>query len=153
MSPRLEWLIDHPQHSATYAEWIHRQFAYEYAEQPLDEWQREFAAGQSNGEWPCLIALEGDQLLGGAALARADLALRPDLGPWLACVFVSLEVRGQGLAERLIEGISQAAKQQGFARLYLYTQNKQGYYAKRGWTLLERFHAWDNDQWLMVREL
>ena len=153
MSLRLEWLVDHPQHSDTYAEWIHRQFAYEYAEQPLADWQREFAAGQDNGDWSCLIALDGERLLGGAALARADLALRPDLGPWLACVFVSPQARGQGLAERLIDGISQAAKQRGFARFYLHTQNKQDYYAKRGWTVLERFRAWDNEQWLMVRDL
>lgn len=64
MSLRLEWLVDHPQHSDTYAEWIHRQFAYEYAEQPLAEWQREFAAGQNNGDWSCLIALDGERLLG-----------------------------------------------------------------------------------------
>lgn len=153
MSLRLEWLADHLQHSDTYAAWIHQQFAYEYAAQPLAEWQREFADGQTNGDWPCLIALDGERLLGGAALARADLALRPDLGPWLACVFVTPEARGQGLAEQLIEGISQAAKQRGLPRLYLHTQNKQDYYGKRGWTVLERFRAWDNEQWLMVRDL
>ena len=33
--------------------------------------------------------MDGERLVGGAALARDDLAHRPDLGPWLACVFVS----------------------------------------------------------------
>ncbi|MGY2440068.1 GNAT family N-acetyltransferase [Pseudomonas fluorescens] len=153
MSLRLEWLADHMQHSDTYAEWIHRQFHYEYAHQPLAEWQREFAEGQTNGDWRCLIALDGERLLGGAALARADLAQRPDLEPWLACVLVSPESRGQGLAEKLIEGIAEEAKKRGLPRFYLHTQNKQDYYAKRGWTVLERFQAWDNEQWLMVRDL
>lgn len=153
MSLRFEWLADHLQHSDTYAAWIHRQFHYEYAEQPLAEWRREFAEGQTNGDWRCLIALDGDRLLGGAALARADLALRPDLGPWLACVLVSPESRGQGLAARLIEGIAEEAKKRGLQRFYLHTQSKQDYYAKRGWTVLERFHAWGNEQWLMVRDL
>ncbi|PKA68543.1 MULTISPECIES: GNAT family N-acetyltransferase [Pseudomonas] len=153
MSIRLEWLSQCMQHSDTYAAWIHQQFDYEYAHQPLSEWQREFAEGQSNGDWSCLVALDGERLVGGAALARDDLAQRPDLGPWLACVFVDPAARGQGLAEQLIEGICREATQRGLPRLYLHTQTKQAYYAKRGWQVMERFRAWDNDQWLMVRDL
>jgi GNAT superfamily N-acetyltransferase len=153
MSLKLDWLAHHMHHSDRYAQWIHQQFPYEYIDQPLAEWQREFAEGQGNGDWSCLIAMDGEYLVGGAALARDDLALRPDLGPWLACVFVSPEARGQGLAERLVEGICQEAKECGFARLYLHTQTKQDYYGKRGWQILERFRAWNNEQWLMVRDL
>ena len=153
MQPRLDWLAHHPQHSDIFAGWIHRQFHYEYAEQPLTDWQREFADGQTTGDWKGLIALNGDQLLGGAALAKADLARRPDLGPWLACVFVTPQARGQGLAEQLIEGICAQAKANGVATLYLHTQDKRDYYAKRGWAVLERFQAWDKEQWLMVRNL
>lgn len=153
MSAHLVWLADHLHHSDRYAEWIHNQFSYEYAQQPLADWQREFAAGQSNGDWPCLVALDDEQLIGGAALARADLALRPDLEPWLACVFVSPDARGQGLAERLIEGVCQEAKDRGWPRLYLHTQTQRDYYAKRGWQVLESFQAWGNEQWLMVRDL
>lgn len=153
MQPRLVWLVHHPQHSDIFAAWIHRQFHYEYAEQPLPDWQREFAAGQTNGDWKCLIALDGDQLLGGAALAKADLAHRPELGPWLACVFVSPEARGQGLAERLIAGICEEAKANGVARIYLHTQDQSAYYAKRGWEVLEGFRAWEKEQWLMTRKL
>lgn len=153
MALRLDWLVDHPQHSDTFAAWIHRQFHYEYAEQSLPDWQREFAQGQLNGDWKCLIALQGDQLLGGAALARSDLEQRPDLGPWLACVFVTPEARGQGLAEALIARICEQAKAAGERNIYLHTQDQHAYYAKRGWTALERFRAWDKEQWLMVRDL
>jgi N-acetylglutamate synthase-like GNAT family acetyltransferase len=97
--------------------------------------------------------MDGERLLGGAALARNDLADRADLGPWLACVFVDPEARGQGLAEQLIEGICEAAKQRGVSRLYLHTQDKHDYYRKRGWQLLEGFQAWEKQQWLMVRDL
>ncbi len=153
MSLQIDWLAHHMQHSDRYAEWIHQQFHYEYAHQPLADWQREFAQGQSNGEWSCLIALDGERLVGGAALARDDLDHRPDLGPWLACVFVSPEARGQGLAERLVAGICQEAQDCGFARLYLHTQSKQDYYAKRGWQVMERFRAWDSEHALMARDL
>jgi N-acetylglutamate synthase-like GNAT family acetyltransferase len=153
MTLHLDWLANHLEHSDTFASWIHQQFHYEYADQPLAEWQREFAEGQANGDWKCLIALDHDQLVGGAALARADLAHRPDLGPWLACVFVTPQARGQGLAERLIEGVCAQAKDSGAHRIYLHTQDKSAYYAKRGWTLLESFQAWNKDQYLMMRDL
>jgi hypothetical protein len=54
--PRLDWLAHHMHHSDTFASWIHQQFDYEYADQPLPRWQREFADGQTNGHWQCLIA-------------------------------------------------------------------------------------------------
>ena len=127
MPVQFEWLASHMQHSDTYAAWIHQQFEYEYAHQPLAQWQREFAEGQSNGDWSCLIALDGDRLVGGAALARDDLEHRQDLGPWLACVFVDPEVRGQGLAQQLIDGVCREAKNRGLPRLYLNTKNLQVY--------------------------
>ncbi|MGE8154803.1 GNAT family N-acetyltransferase [Pseudomonas vancouverensis] len=155
MTLRLDWLTEHMHHSDTFAAWIHRQFHYEYAQQPLADWQREFSAGQHNDDWKCLIALDHDHdlLLGGAALARADLAHRPDLGPWLACVFVTPQARGTGLAQRLIEGICAKARDNGVSRIYLHTQDRSDYYAQRGWSALERFQAWGKEQWLMSREL
>lgn len=147
---QLVWLRDHMQYSNTMAEWLHRQFAYEFIGQSLTDWQLEFAKGQTNGDWPSLIALEDDHILGGAALATNDLAARPELGPWLACVYVATHARNRGLAEQLIEGIFNAAKTSGSSQLYLHTHDRQDYYAKRGWQVLECFQAWGKEHWLMV---
>lgn len=149
---QLDWLARHMSHSDTLATWLHRQFSYEF-EQPLEQWQREFAEGQHNGDWQSLVALENGRLLGGAALARDDLAERPALGPWLACVFVTPQARGRGLAEQLIEGICERARETGVSILYLHTHDKSAYYAKRGWMVLERFEAWGKEQWLMSRSV
>jgi GNAT superfamily N-acetyltransferase len=150
---KFDWLRAHPEHCDTLAAWLHRQFPYEFAEQPLADWQLEFRAGQDNGDWQMLIALEHGQVLGCAGLARDDLPLRPELGPWLACVYVLPEWRGQGLAERLIESIYAVARERGHHRLYLHTHDRADYYAKRGWQLLERFHAWGGEHSLMLRQL
>ena len=88
---RLDWLKHHMAHSDTLAQWLHQQFHYEYADVPLSDWQHAFAEGQHNGQWQCLVALDGDRLLGSAALASDDLPGCSDLGPWLACVFVAPE--------------------------------------------------------------
>lgn len=150
---QLVWLRDHMQHSDTMAQWLHRQFAYEFSGQPLADWQQEFAQGQVSCDWQCLIALENGQLLGGAALAADDLPERPKTGPWLACVFIAPHARKQGLAEQLIEGICSEAKNRGTSLLYLHTHDRQDYYAKRGWQVLECFQVWGKEQWLMTRKL
>ncbi|WP_420234725.1 GNAT family N-acetyltransferase [Pseudomonas sp. ABY48] len=120
----------------------------------LASWQQEFAAGQHDDRWECLIAMEHDQLLGGASLASRDLPGlpdRPELGPWLACVFITPEARRRGLAAQLIEGICSHAQEAGIITLFLHTHSQRDYYAKLGWDVLERFEAWGEEQWLMAR--
>lgn len=148
-----DWLSHHPQHCDVLSGWLYQQFPYEFTEQPLTDWQAEFTAGQHNGDWRMRIALKDGGLKGCAGLARDDLPQRPDLGPWLACVYVRPEARGQGLAERLIEEICAEARTLGHKRLYLHTRDRADYYARRGWRLLEHFQAWGATQHLMFREL
>ncbi|PWB32368.1 N-acetyltransferase [Pseudomonas sp. SDI] len=149
----IDWLSNHPQHSDTLAEWLYRQFSYEYAEQSLAEWQAEFAQGQRDGSLSSLIAVDGERLLGSASLAADDLPSRPDLGPWLACVFVDPVARGQGLAETLVAAVCDEARARGHQRLYLHTAEKAAYYARRGWQPLQQFDAWGKRHSLMLREL
>ena len=48
---------------------------------------------------------------------------------------------------------SAQAKASGEKRIHLHAQDQNAYYAKRGWVVLERFEAWEKDQWLMARDL
>ncbi|WP_434141267.1 GNAT family N-acetyltransferase (plasmid) [Pseudomonas luteola] len=146
-------LQDHLEYSDTFALWLYQEFTYEFTTQPLVDWQQEFSTGQSNGDWQTLIALEDGQLMGGAALARDDLPERPELGPWLACVFVAPQARQRGLAEQLIAGVCSIAKAKGHERLYLHTHDRHGYYSKRGWEYVQTFDAWNKEHWLMQRNL
>ena len=147
------WLSERMQHCAELAQWIHAQFPYEFREQTLGDWYAELSVGQSHGAWRSLIAVEGDRLLGSASLADDDLPSRPELSPWLACVYVRPECRGQGLAERLIELICLHARDLGHDRLFLHTHDRADYYARRGWQSLEAFEAYGESHRLMSRSL
>ncbi|CZT29355.1 acetyltransferase [Pseudomonas cerasi] len=92
-------------------------------------------------------------MLGGASLASDDLAERPDLGPWLACVLVKPEVRGRGVAGQLIDGICSHARAVGISTLYLHTHDQHRFYAKRGWRVLGRIEAWGKEHYLMSQDL
>ncbi|MFK8328446.1 GNAT family N-acetyltransferase [Pseudomonas sp. BJa5] len=150
---RVDWLDTQMDQCGVMAEWLYQEFRYEFAQQSLSSWQQEFADGQRDGRWKCLIATERGELLGGASLASNDLADRPDLGPWLACVFIKPEARRRGLAAQLIEGICDHARSAGFTTLYLHTHNQSAYYATLGWEVLDRFEAWGKEQYLMSRRL
>ncbi|MCM2463283.1 hypothetical protein HGO40_22910 [Pseudomonas sp. CG7] len=68
------WLENQMDHCDLTAEWLYLEFSYEYALQTFASWQQEFAEGQRDGRWKCLIATEHGQLPGDASLASNDLS-------------------------------------------------------------------------------
>ncbi|GGF63628.1 N-acetyltransferase [Paenibacillus albidus] len=78
------------------------------------------------------VALEGTSIIGGYALLRSDLNSRQDLFPWLACLYVNPEYRGQGLGQKLQEHAIREAKLKGYQKLYLCTDHT-GYYERNQW--------------------
>ncbi len=84
-----------------------------------------------------VVAIEGNQLIGSAALVKEDMRTRTDLTPWLASVFVKPEFRKNGIATRLVRHIEGEATRLGRRKLYLFTEHARDLYAKLGWTDLE----------------
>ncbi|MFC0267241.1 GNAT family N-acetyltransferase [Kushneria aurantia] len=79
------------------------------------------------------VAHSGERLLGMASLVAQDGDARPDLGPWLASVFVHPSYRRRGIAHRLIEAIVAASEARGDTALYLFTPDQQALYRRHGW--------------------
>lgn len=84
------------------------------------------------------VLLADGEPVGTASLVAGDLAAMPELTPWLAGLFVMPSARGWGHARRLIERVEAAARQAGFAALWLYTDEAEGLYARAGWEVAER---------------
>ena len=91
------------------------------------------------------IALAGEVLLGSASLVRHDLSSRPNLTPWLARVYVAPEQRRQGVGTALVNRAVALAGWLGVEELYLYTPDKERFYARLGWSVRERlkYRGWD----------
>jgi N-acetylglutamate synthase-like GNAT family acetyltransferase len=84
------------------------------------------------------VAHEDDVPIGTAALVEFDMETRRDLTPWLADVVVSPERRGSGIGTRVVEFIVERARELGVRRLYLFTPDRESFYARMGWSVLER---------------
>jgi GNAT superfamily N-acetyltransferase len=83
------------------------------------------------------IAYSAGVPVGCASIVAADLPTRPDLGPWLANVYVQPAWRGHGLGTALAEHAMAYGAQ--FADvLYLYTAGSTAMYARLGWRAYDR---------------
>ena len=77
-------------------------------------------------------------VLGSSSLLVQDLDTRPELSPWLASVYVDENYRGQGIGSALVRHAAQKAAEFGVEKLYLFTPDREQFYARLGWTVIER---------------
>jgi N-acetylglutamate synthase-like GNAT family acetyltransferase len=78
------------------------------------------------------IAIQNESIIGTYALLRNDLISRQDIFPWLACLYVAPEYRGQNVGAKLLQHALQETWKKGHDKLYLCT-NLNGFYEKYGW--------------------
>ncbi len=128
------------------ARWHHEQFGYLA---PEDSMERHVAALENtlNREKIPLtfVALSDAAPLGSASLVRRDMSTRPELTPWLARVYVVPERRGLGVGTQLVRRAVAEAGRLGVEHLFLYTPDKEGFYARLGWAVRERveYRGWN----------
>lgn len=84
------------------------------------------------------VAHSGTQVFGTAALRVHDLPGHEHLTPWLGGVFVAPQYRGRGIGAALCSAVELHAKTRcRISTLYLFTLDKQSWYKRLGWSLLE----------------
>jgi N-acetylglutamate synthase-like GNAT family acetyltransferase len=86
-----------------------------------------------------LVAHEGNRFLGTGSVIASDLPERPQLTPWVACVWVEAETRSAGVGSALVERATQDCFALGVGRVYLCARAAMTpFYQRLGWTLSER---------------
>jgi GNAT superfamily N-acetyltransferase len=110
-----------------------------------------FASDQTHGV--ALVAKADDEPIGTCLLVESEIEPNHDVSPWLAGLFVVPEHRRKGAGAVLVRAIEDQARLRGFSRLYLYTTEAIGFYARLGWSIVDRTNWKGFDTALMVREL
>ena len=110
-----------------------------------------FASDQSHGV--ALVAKVDGEPIGTCLLVESEIEPNHDVSPWLAGLFIVPEHRRKGAGAKLVRAIEDQARQRGFSRLYLYTTEVVGFYARLGWLVLDRTNWKGLDTALMVRDL
>jgi predicted N-acetyltransferase YhbS len=134
MTVRIESLADHPEALPQLAAWHHAEWGFLHPGGTVAEVEAELRGHLDPGRIPVtFVALIGDEVVGSASLIAHDLPERPDLGPWLASLYVAPEHRRQGIGAALAARVVEEAVRLGIQMLYLFTFDQENYYARLGW--------------------
>jgi GNAT superfamily N-acetyltransferase len=138
---RIENIADHPALVEIVARWQWGEWGHLDADDSLAARVASLRDQTNPDRLPTTyIALEGDEPLGTASLVEDDMSIHRELTPWLASVYVTPTARGRGVASALVRHAVGQAAAMGVMRLYLYTPDAQGLYAKLGWQMIAEEH-------------
>ena len=123
----------------TLARWHLAQWAYL---NPGDSLERRIARLQKHCEPDPIpttfVACDDDTPLGSASLGTHDMDTYPDLSPWLASVYVDSQHRRRGIGTALVRRVSEEAQNLGHKTFYLFTPDRDAFYARLGWQVRSR---------------
>jgi GNAT superfamily N-acetyltransferase len=151
---KITYLANHPQHVLTVANWIMAEWGHESPGTTLESLEEKFRTHLNRKAIPLtLLAMEADRPLGTASLVFYDMKDRQDLSPWLAAVYVLPEQRGKGIGSKLVKSIELLAANLEVEKLYLFTPDRESFYARMNWTVLERTTYREKDVVIMVKDI
>lgn len=134
----IAYLADHPEHLHAVASWVYQQWGRYRPDNSVEQTEERYRERLQKDAIPLvMIALEDRKPVGTASLTARDLPSRPDLTPWLAAVFVPAGQRSRGIGSLLVDAVEAAARGLGVETLYLFTPDKEHFYARMGWRTLE----------------
>ena len=88
-------------------------------------------------DWETMFAAVKDgKIVGMASLLKTDYYPLPEIFPWVSCVFVEKEYRGERISGALIDAANSYAKEQGFTKTYIPTEYT-GLYERYGYTYVK----------------
>lgn len=150
----IRYLADRPEFIPTLAAWFHAQWGHLSPGNTPQTTAAELKLHLHHNEIPlALVAVADTQVVGSASLYLHDMRTRKDLSPWLASVYVPVEHRNQGIGSRLVMAVEEKAKAMGFAVLYLWTDEKERFYAQMAWTVIGRVEYLEEQVVVMQKQL
>jgi N-acetylglutamate synthase-like GNAT family acetyltransferase len=136
---RLDYLAERLDALPTIARWHYTEWGHYSPERTLETMGERLRDHLNRDRIPlAVVAHEEGVPIGTAALVEFDMETRRDLTPWLADVVVSPERRDEGIGTRVVEFIVDRARELGVRRLYLFTPDRETFYARMGWSVLDR---------------
>lgn len=139
LSPfRIAALAEHTEHWEQAARWSFEAWKHEFPNDTVNTYLDQYALAADPGDRLVEVycALDtNDRLLGIATLVDDDeLPGVIEPGPWIAAVWVHPDARLLGVGGSLVRHATLRAHARGVGDLYLYTEDQQAWYERRGWT-------------------
>lgn len=154
MALQIAYLDQHLDAIPTLARWHHMEWAAVTPHLSVADRIAGFRARARRGTVPTsFVAILDANVVGLACLVENDVQSHQHLTPWLASVLVAPQHRGRGIGSSLSERTTEEARVLGFPKVYLFTFDRQSFYARLGWSALEDTHYAGAPGTIMVRTL
>jgi GNAT superfamily N-acetyltransferase len=135
---RLELLADCPETLPVLARWHHAEWGH-HGPRSVEHMAERLERHLNRDRIPLtVVCFDAERPVATAGLVEHDMETRPELTPWLADVVVDPERRGERIGTRTVEFAVDRARDLGIRRLYLFTPDRETFYARMGWSLVER---------------
>lgn len=79
-----------------------------------------------------------DILVGFCTLKKENLKKYPEIYPWISSVMIFDEYRHQGYGTKMLEEVANKAKELGYDKVYLWTDQASDFYKKIGYSYLQK---------------
>jgi GNAT superfamily N-acetyltransferase len=129
---QIKALEDVPDLAAVVARWVED----EWHRLPIHDYFDDVATGRKkrDGLLPrTFVAVREGEALGTVSLLLDDMETRPDLNPWLACLYVQTKFRKQGIGAKLVRHAERIARSLGIRTLILFTVREAELFSQLGW--------------------
>jgi GNAT superfamily N-acetyltransferase len=132
-------LADYPHWIAWLAKSFFDQWHHLYPTSPYPEWEIRLRKNvHRQGLGTTLVGVLEGKPVASACLKQNDMTIRNELGPWLSAVWVQPEYRGRGFGTELVMAIEALARTSNIDRLYLWTPDRDRFYARLNWQYHEK---------------
>jgi len=140
-------IADCPKHITQLATWFQDEWRHYNPECSVQSRSEELKAKIDKNKLPLtMVATANGEILGTYSLDLSDLAIRPNLSPWLASVFVNPKYRKQGIGTLLVKESLRQAYSLGIGTFYLFTKRQQApWYTSMGWQTIEELFCYGED--------
>jgi N-acetylglutamate synthase-like GNAT family acetyltransferase len=136
---RIDYLAGNESQIPILANWHYEQWAYLNPGVKVEEYVSHLQKHLGKLQVPTtFVAFSNEVLLGSASLVKYDMSTRMDISPWLASVFVAPDYRNKGVGSMLVKRVVEEAMALKVPALYLFTPDRETFYARMGWSVLER---------------
>lgn len=85
-----------------------------------------------------LVVVKDGELIGAGSLKLSEPGTKEGVSPWIGGLYVKSQYRGLGIGREIVLALESKAKELGVEALYLSADTAVDFYAKIGWSLLER---------------